>query len=365
MRRWAEVGFARELERLAKAPLHQRNTTLNLCAFRAGQLAARGLVDRAKAASELATIAKSIGLGDAEIERTIASAFRAGLDSPAQIPFIDRRRPQMPNALAPVSDADLTKELARLGETDTDNAERFVKRCGAKVIFSPSRGWMAYDGTRFAPNAQLACIELGKEVAGKIADEAGFLSDAKAIAARIRFSQYSKSKAGIDRMVDLAKSRLVVDDATLDADPWLLNTETYTIDLRTGTYHRHDPRDLITKVAKVKAKPRSQCPTFLSFLRRITRGDKDLCNFIQKAVGYSLTGITSEQVLFFIYGKGSNGKSTLINTIRDMLGDYCRHTPTETLLVKQYDNSISADLARLRGARMVTAVEANFNRSSR
>jgi putative DNA primase/helicase len=76
-----------------------------------------------------------------------------------------------------------------------------------------------------------------------------------------------------------------------------------------------------------------------------------------------LTGITSEQVLFLIYGKGENGKSTFINMIRDMLGDYGRHTPTETLLTKQYDNSISADLARLRGARMVTAVEANFNRS--
>ena len=116
------------------------NNTLNLCVFRAGQLAARGLVDRAKATSELATIAKSIGLGEAEIERTIESAFRAGLDSPAQIPFVDGSSAQTSNAPASVSDADLTKELATLGETDTDNAERFVKRCGAKVIFSPSSG---------------------------------------------------------------------------------------------------------------------------------------------------------------------------------------------------------------------------------
>jgi putative DNA primase/helicase len=85
--------------------------------------------------------------------------------------------------------------------------------------------------------------------------------------------------------------------------------------------------------------------------------------FIQKAFGYSLTGITTEQVLFFVYGKsGSNGKSTLVNLFRDMLGDYGLHTPTESLLVKQYDNAIPADLARLDGARMVTAIEANFNR---
>ena len=76
-----------------------------------------------------------------------------------------------------------------------------------------------------------------------------------------------------------------------------------------------------------------------------------------------MTGVTTEQIFFFVYGKsGSNGKSTLVNLLRDMLGDYGCHTPIETLLVKQYDNNIPADLARLNGARMVTAIEANFNR---
>ena len=85
--------------------------------------------------------------------------------------------------------------------------------------------------------------------------------------------------------------------------------------------------------------------------------------FVQKAAGLSLTGVTTDQVFFFVYGKsGGNGKSTLINLLRDMLGDYGCHTPIETLLVKQYDNNIPADLARLNSARMVTAIEANFNR---
>jgi putative DNA primase/helicase len=102
---------------------------------------------------------------------------------------------------------------------------------------------------------------------------------------------------------------------------------------------------------------------FKKFLKRITGDDAALRTFIQKAAGYSLTGVTSEQVLFFVHGKsGNNGKSTLINLIRSMLGDYGCHTPTETLLTKQYDNNIPADLARLAGARMVTAIEANFNR---
>jgi putative DNA primase/helicase len=84
---------------------------------------------------------------------------------------------------------------------------------------------------------------------------------------------------------------------------------------------------------------------------------------VSKDMGGSLTGITSEQALFFVYGKsGNNGKSTAVNMFRDILGDYGSHTPTETLLVKQYDNNIPADLARLAGVRMVTAIESNVNR---
>ena len=164
-------------------------------------------------------------------------------------------------------------------------------------------------------------------------------------------------------MLELAKGRLVIADGALDANPWLLNTQTATVNLRTGRYQEHDARDLLTKIAPVEAKPNSKCPTFDKFLARITGGDRELATYIQKAMGLSLTGITSEQVMFFVYGKdGSNGKSTLVNLIREMLGDYACHTPTETLLTKQYDNAIPGDLARLEGARMVTAIESNANR---
>ena len=189
------------------------------------------------------------------------------------------------------------------------------------------------------------------------------LESDSARADRSGFAKQSLSRGSLDRMLDLAKSLLAVEDARLDANPWLLNVENGTIDLQTGRRERHDPRDLLTKIALVKANRHAKCPEFKKFLKRITGEDSTLVKFIQKAAGYSLTGITTEQVLFFVYGKsGSNGKSTLVNLIRDMLGDYGLHTPTETLLVKQYDNAIPADLARLDGARMVTAIEANFNR---
>jgi putative DNA primase/helicase len=121
--------------------------------------------------------------------------------------------------------------------------------------------------------------------------------------------------------------------------------------------------DLISKIAPVKARPKSTCPVFERFLACITGGDQELAVYIQKAVGLSLTGITSEQVMFFVFGKdGNNAKSTLVNLIREMLGGYGCNTPTETLLTKQYDSAIPADLVRLAGARMVTAIESNVNR---
>ena len=203
-----------------------------------------------------------------------------------------------------------------------------------------------------------------RQTARLIADESAHLQSDTARAERSRFAEQSLSKGSLDRMLELAKSLLAVEDARLDADPWLLNVENGTIDLKTGRREKHDPRDLLTKIAPVRADRQREVSQCSKSSSSASPAMTLTCQaFIQKAVGYSLTGITTEQVLFFVYGKsGNNGKSTLVNLIRDMLGDYGLHTPTETLLVKQYDNAIPADLARLDGARMVTAIEANFNR---
>ena len=229
------------------------------------------------------------------------------------------------------------------------------------MINTPGRGWLIHDGKRWLRDDLFQVKELAKTTARLIAEESRYLQEDTARAARRTFATQSLSTGALDRMLKSAKSLLAVEDARLDADPWLLNVENGTIDLRTGLREKHDPRDLLTKMAPVRADRRARCPLFKKFLKRITGGDADFGSLFR--VGYSLTGITTEQVLFFVHGKsGNNGKSTLVNLIRDMLGDYGLHTPTETLLVKQYDNAIPADLARLDGARMVTAIEANFNR---
>ena len=362
-RSYADSALLRELERVANAPMHQRNHTLNIAAFRLGQLVPYGILDPAAVAQDLAGVARKIGLDESEIEPTITSGLNAGRRHPRRLPFLKSEQRTRDVEPPHKSKDEVTKQLARLGETDTDNAQRFANRFGTKALYTPGRGWLAFDGKRWRPDDVGRMIELAKATARLIAAESAYLQNDTARAERSSFAKQSLSKGSLDRMIELAKSLLAVDDARLDANPWLLNVENGTIDLKTGRRDRHDPRDLLTKIAPIKANQRAKCPEFKKFLKRISGDDSRLVQFIQKAVGYSLTGITTEQVLFFVYGKsGSNGKSTLVNLIRDMLGDYGLHTPTETLLVKQYDNAIPADLARLDGARMVTAIEANFNR---
>src|SRR5947209_6253411 len=100
----------------------------------------------------------------------------------------------------------------------------------------------------------------------------------------------------------------------------------------------------------------------MGVLLRALANDRPTPEFFRRFAGYSLTGDTSEQVFLFLQGLKNNGKSTIANAFRDLLGDYALNTPVETLLVKAYDNAIPNDLARLKGARMVTAFEPNFGR---
>jgi putative DNA primase/helicase len=160
-------------------------------------------------------------------------------------------------------------------------------------------------------------------------------------------------------MVNLAKSEpdIPVRISQLDADPWLLNCRNGTLDLRTGKLLPHHPENLCTKTIPVAFDPDAKCPLWISFLRRVMAGNPDLIKFLQRSIGYALTGSTGEQVMFFLYGLGANGKSTFIETCRNLLGDYAQQSDFDTFVTKKNDGPRN-DLARLKGARLVAAVEA-------
>ena len=138
-------------------------------------------------------------------------------------------------------------------------------------------------------------------------------------------------------MLELARSipTLVVPITELDADPWALGVENGILDLRQGKLVAAERADYITKVSPVAFDPEAKCPTFLKFLDDIMGGDQELVDYIQRVLGYMLTGATSEQCLFYLYGTGANGKSTLLSVCKGILGgDLCRQTPVETIMAR-------------------------------
>jgi putative DNA primase/helicase len=133
-----------------------------------------------------------------------------------------------------------------------------------------------------------------------------------------------------------------------------------TVDLRTGKQYAPRPEDYMTKCAPVA--PGSDCPLWHSFLDRVTAGDIDLQDYLQRIAGYCLTGHTYEQAIFFLYGTGANGKSVFVNTLVGMMGDYAVTAPMEMFIESKMDRH-PTELAMLRGARLVVANETQAGRN--
>jgi putative DNA primase/helicase len=173
----------------------------------------------------------------------------------------------------------------------------------------------------------------------------------------------SESRQRLSAMVALAQSEpgIPIKHDEPNRNRWLINCLNGTLDLRTGELKPHDRADLITKIAPVEYRMGAPCPNWLSFLNMIFEGNQDLIAFVQRAVGYSLTGITDERCMFILWGKGKNGKSTFLETIGRMMGDYAEKTTAETLLTTRQTN-IPNDIARLQGARFVRASESEHGR---
>jgi putative DNA primase/helicase len=168
----------------------------------------------------------------------------------------------------------------------------------------------------------------------------------------------SQSAGKLKAMLQVAETEreVVIRPEQLDRDPHVLNCKNGTLDLMTGELRPHKREDLLTMLAPVEFSPTATCPTFERFLDRITNRDKELANFLQRVAGYSLTGESKEKIFFVLRGEGDNGKTTFLEAIRYVLGEYAGQVPIDSLL-KRKENSIPNDIAQLRGKRFVTSSE--------
>jgi putative DNA primase/helicase len=153
--------------------------------------------------------------------------------------------------------------------------------------------------------------------------------------------------------------RLAASHEQWDTDPMLLNTPGGVVDLRTGAVRQATSADYMTKITAVA--PGGACPLWRKFLETVTEDNPGLERYLQVAAGYSLTGLTTEEVLLFLHGQGQNGKSVFIRTIAGALGSYHTVAPIETFLDSPNDRH-PTELAMLRGARMATAAETEQGR---
>ena len=159
-------------------------------------------------------------------------------------------------------------------------------------------------------------------------------------------------------MIGLCKMsrETVVRASEFDTDPYLFNTAGNTINLRKNCDVCEPNRnDLCTKKSNFEYDKAADCPTWKHFLMQIMNQDTELIHYVQKAMGYALTGDVSEQCIFILWGSGANGKSTFLNTLQSLFGDYACSTGVETFMKRTSDQS--NDLARLCGKRLVTTSE--------
>lgn len=250
--------------------------------------------------------------------------------------------------------------------TDVGNAEVFIRLHGANMRWCdaiPGEGWLVWDGNRWQVDRAKIALRRASKIGEWWRDQARDLDDEDGKSVW-KWARQSEGIARIRGAIELAKADpvVVVQTEALDADPWKINMPGVTVDLKRGRRYTPDRADLITRMTGVAIDPEMRCPTWLAFLREIMGGDEDMVGFLQRAVGYSLTGDTSEQCLFVLHGTGANGKSTFIEACRLIMGDYGRNTPIETFTVRR-EGGIPNDLAALAGARFVTAAESQENMS--
>lgn len=246
--------------------------------------------------------------------------------------------------------------------TELGNAERITFYNGHNIRYCNELEWLIWNGKYWQEDSKREIEQIAAKTFRALYRESRDSDDESRKKQLWEWAKKCERRSvRINSILD-ARPMVSVEKSEFDSHKYLYNCENGVIDLKTGKLLPHDRELLLTKMSKVSYDPEAECPNWTTFLNSIFKDSEgntnfELINFLQKAVGYTLTGDISEQVMFFLYGTGRNGKSTFINTIQTLLGDYGRQTNSDTFIKKKNENPINNDIARLDGARFVSAVE--------
>lgn len=268
--------------------------------------------------------------------------------------------PQRKNgAVHPVGESEITavEPLPQAEEnSDIALADKFAADHADDMRYIPEWGrWLVWDGNRWIEDRVLTARRMVKETVVSVAAEIGN--------ARTRKSLCSNKTVSAVETLARSLHPIPLVNEQLDAEPWLLNTMGGLIDLRTGETHSADPSAYCTKICPIIPINGVDSPTWDQFLHQITLGDTGLVAFLQRVAGYCLTGSIKEHAMFFLYGIGGNGKGTFVRALSHIMGQYAINAPITAFTENPSGNqNHPTEIARLRGARLVTTSETEEGR---
>lgn len=257
--------------------------------------------------------------------------------------------------------------------TDIGNARRLIQAWGNEFRYVPGWGFVVWEGYRWNRDPNGAMLRFAKDGITRMINDAGQMlkfykndqdhkEDVRAAKKLLKWAESSSNDRRIKAMLEVAKSEpdVVMDSSDFDAFDLLFNASNATIDLKTGEAKLPETSDYLTKQTEVRWDENATCPNWEAFLQKIFAADAELIAYLQRVVGYAMTGSTSEQCVFLFHGTGANGKSTFLNVIGEVLGEYATRLDANSFLVNK--SGVPNDLAKLQSVRFVSAVEVGEGR---
>jgi putative DNA primase/helicase len=261
---------------------------------------------------------------------------------------------------------EVTDSPSKTSYTDTGNAWQLITYARDIIRWSASgsgNGFFVWDGVRWAPDEMEKVREFARETIDKFNREAVKIEDNDRREKALQWANISRSKQRTDAMVTQVSSfsdlKVPLDQFDSPATRWLLTVPNGVIDLRTGELQPHNPKHMITRMSFVPYDPHARDDRWERYLKTATDGDEDLIAYLQRAVGYTLTGSIREEILFMLHGPPASGKSTFVSAIQTVLGQYAYTTQAENLMHKRgrAGGPPKDEIASWRGARMLASVE--------
>jgi P4 family phage/plasmid primase-like protien len=253
---------------------------------------------------------------------------------------------------------------SRCQYTDIGNAERVAARWGQAARYSDGIGWLFYKGGVWvSAEGSHRALRMVTLTAKEIVIEANYI-DPKYHEALKKWCKKSQDVSRLAAMLKIAAAHLTVNIDALDNTPFLLNVANGVVNLETGELLPHSPKYLQTLSSPIEYRKGAECPAWKRFIKEIFLGDEELIQYVQRAVGYTLTADTREQCFFILHGIGANGKSTFLDIIAAIMGEYHQITNADALMDKGGGGAAASPyLAVLRGKRFVNAAETRSDKA--